>query len=169
MKNIFKLSGLLITTVLFFSSCSKNQVSYSSGHQEKLAKLSLELEQSYSVSALSGPVKEEQVIQQKEQDVIRETSKRNQAEKLSHQVNSIKTLKAIRQVEKSTGDQKLVPQKLNDDNEQKRSSLSQRMKLGLLLGAVGLIIMLILGPLYWIGAILLVVGLVLIVMELLEM
>jgi hypothetical protein len=173
MKNIFKLSGLLITTVLFFSSCSKNQIAASSGHQENLAKLSLELEQNYGLSSLAaGPAKEEGVIRHKEQNTNRETPKKNQDESFSpkaRKINSMKALKTIRQFEKSAANQKLVPQKLNDDNTQKGSSFSQRMKLGLLLGAVGLIIMLVLGPLYWIGAILLVIGLVLIVMELLDM
>jgi hypothetical protein len=172
MKNIFRLSGLLVA-VVFFSSCSKNNLSDSAFHQERLIKLSAELEQSNTLQQLaSSPSVERASLNTSQNNSIREEGHKNHSEKVAEKSNPQKSFKAIKAIKKMVREEKISPEEVNSGHSNNRSGLSERMKLGILLAAVGLIIMLILGilgPLYWIGAIVLVIGLVIIVMELLEM
>ncbi|MFL5729338.1 MAG: hypothetical protein ACJ75J_07610 [Cytophagaceae bacterium] len=168
MKNIFKSSGILLLSMVFFASCSKNSLTVSSAQQERMARLSAELEQTNTSAHISNATPVEQAREEgKKNNSLRESEHRSKTG--VKKMNPVKTFKAIKQVRKFI---KEHPEVVKKADSAEKSGLSDRMRLGLLLAAIGLIIMLILGilgPFYWIGAIFLVIGLVLIIMELLEM
>jgi hypothetical protein len=172
MKSIFKLSGLLVA-ILFFSSCSKNNLSDSSFQQERMAKLSAELEQNYSSSSIVSASANEEVSFQETSTIALSEKEQSSTKKISGKTNPVKTLKAIKNARKIIKEYKKAhPETIKDTKNTNKANLSQNMKIGILLAIIGLLIA-IFAPYGYlfavVGGILLIIGLVLILMELLEL
>jgi hypothetical protein len=173
MKNIFRLSGLLVA-VLFFSSCSKNNLSDSGFQKERLIKLSAELEQNYS----SPPIASSSAPESMQLSPIQAT---NEGEKvhssiekeLSGKTNPVKTFNAIKNAKKVIkGYKKIKPEEINNIKGNNKLNLSPNMKKGLILIIIGLLVSILwwLSPLFGlIAGILVIAGLVFILIDLLEL
>ena len=173
MKTIFKLSGLL-ASIVFFSSCSKNNLSDSAFQQERLIKLSAELEQNYSSSSIARNSAVEKIkataITATE---INEKAPSSNDKVLRVKTNPVKTFKAIKGVKKAMKEFKKVnPEAIKNAKDTHKLNLSQNMKTGLILIIIGLLIA-VLTPISYlfsvIGSILIIVGLVFILLELLDL
>jgi hypothetical protein len=172
MKIIFKISGLLIA-IFFFSSCSKNNISDSTFQQERLIKLSAELEQNYSSASVSSNSSIEEV----NAAMVNTTSLNEEMPsvgiKKSVKTNPLKTFNAIKNVKKIIkGYKKNNPEEINNTKEKNKLNLSQNMKTGLILIIIGLLLSALLGFNYIfgvLGSILIVVGLIFILIELLDL
>jgi hypothetical protein len=173
MKNIFKLSGCLLASFLFLSSCSKNHFSDSSLMQEKYAKLSAELEQSNQHKLLNSGLANSGPEAKINRIPAPGSTVKNSVQKIStNQTLPAKPFAAMKQINKIAKQQKSQPQQIRNVRSNSRHGLSERMKLGLLIAGIGLIVMLVLGiigPLFWVGSIVFVVGLIIILIELLDM
>jgi hypothetical protein len=173
MKNIFKLSGCLLASFLFLSSCSKNHFSDSALMQEKYAKLSAELEQSNQHRLLSSGLTNSEPLAKISRITTSGNIAKNPVRKVSgNQTLPAKPFAAMKQTNKIAKQQKLQPQQIRNVQSNSKHGLSERMKLGLLIAGIGLIVMLVLGiigPFFWVGSIVFVVGLIIILMELLDM
>jgi hypothetical protein len=173
MKTIFKLSGCLLASLLFLSSCSRNHLSDSELIQEKYAKFSAELEQNNQQKPLnSGPANAEPEAKINRVGTSGSTVQ-NPVQKISgNQTLPAKPFAAMKQIKKIAKQQKLQPQQISNDQSNTKRGLSERMKLGLLIAGIGLIMMLVLGiigPFFWVGSIVFAVGLVIILIELMDM
>ncbi|HXA00971.1 MAG TPA: hypothetical protein VNW99_03225 [Cytophagaceae bacterium] len=176
MKNIFKLPGLLFVAIIFFSSCSRNNVSDSAFQQERLIKLSAELEQNYSSPGLAaGSIEKtkEAVIQTSKVSETVRPSHSSVKKELSGKANPIKGLKSINSVKKAIKEYKKAnPEQISKTQENNKLNLSQNMKTGIILIIIGLLVA-VLSPISYlfaiVGSILIVVGLIFILIDLLDL
>jgi hypothetical protein len=167
MKTLFKLSDFyfsLFAFILILASCHRKELSQTVVYDTKLERLSAELEESPSdhsfVSVAS--IEEEANIEEQNasSDIVKDLITKNINPGLPLTKKSDKEVKNIERKHE------LRPQ--DSGFKSKINRLTQRMKLGIILAAIGLVVMLVLSwtPLYLIGAVVFVIGVVLIIIEL---
>jgi Flp pilus assembly protein TadB len=171
MKNLFRLSDfyiVLIAFVLVLASCSRRDLYHSIGN-DKLEKLSTEIENSTaSASTVSSPEAKDLIAEEQNIQAVPGKIYSSGTEGIKSKVNSRNASKSMKETRQELK-QQLKDGISNNKTKLKRGGLSQRMKLGIILAAVGLLIAVLLGwPLYFIGVVLFIIGAVLIIMELIN-
>jgi Flp pilus assembly protein TadB len=176
MKNLFKLSNFclgLFAFLLVFASCSKREISLANVQSLKLEKLSDEIEKGTAgLSSLNS--KEEELEELKmanlisnpvleKIDIIPYKSIKGKA----HTDNAFKG--GMKETKKMITRQEVRNEKDQDHSKVRRGGLTQRMKLGIILAIVGLLVAILLPwPVSVLGAIVFIIGAVLIIIELLN-
>jgi Flp pilus assembly protein TadB len=173
MKNLFKLSSFclgLFAFLLVFASCSKREISLASVQSLKLEKLSGELET--SSAGLSASISKEEEL--KTENLISNPSLEKTGiipnKSIKVKVHTNNTFKGgMRGTKKMITRQEVRNKNNQEYSKVRRGGLSQRMKLGIILAAVGLLVAILLPwPVSVLGAIVFIIGAVLIIIELLN-
>jgi Flp pilus assembly protein TadB len=174
MKNLFKLSNIyigLLAFVLLLASCSRRDLSQGNIGNDKLEKLSAEIESSHASASLASPSETDEVkVEEQAQNAAPGRIYSSMIEN-KRNVSPLMAFKAIKEAKKLTKQQELKNDPLNNKESKvrRRGSLSQRMKIGIILAVVGLLVaVLIPWPLYIIGVVLFIIGAVLIIMDLID-
>jgi Flp pilus assembly protein TadB len=169
MKNLFKLSTIyfaLFAFVLVLASCSKRDLTQSSDNK-KLEKLSAELEN--NTASISLPKSDLATEELKSTEVSYPVSSQSslRINDTNEDSNTLLVSSKTRKATKNLSPKQERKLEIKKAKAQGRGGLSQRMKIGIILAAVGLLVALLIGwPIYIIGVIVFIIGVVLIIMDL---